>query len=228
MSRTSCIAIFVLAVATPWPGEGATASGGQIPALPPATALVSRVTFVSFDTETTGLDARYDRIVEIGAVKFADGRVIETRQWLINPRQRIPYWATQVHGITMEMVRDAPEFKEAYPEFEEFARGCVLIAHNARFDVGFLKEECKRSRLPSPRLPVLDSLRLFRAWFPEAESHSLEPLAVHTGVEAGRFHRAVEDSVYVEKIFGLGLKRLGGQDPALERILDDAGDVLTW
>ena len=220
--------LLLLAAAGACLGGPAAGPLRQAPVLPPATTPVARVTFVAFDTETTGLDAGYDRIVEIGAVKFKDGRILESKQWLINPGRRIPYWAEQVHGITTAMVRDAPEFPGVYPEFEDFVRGCVLLAHNARFDVGFLAGETRRNRLASPGLPVLDSLRLFRAWFPEAKSHSLEPLADHAGIEPGRFHRAADDSTYVVLLFGLGLERLGEAEPTLGRVLEDAGDVLSW
>jgi DNA polymerase-3 subunit alpha (Gram-positive type) len=169
--------------------------------LPPRNTLINNVTFVVFDTETTGLNPKKDRLVELGAVKFKNGKVIAEKSWLINPQRSIPFWATEVHGITMEMVKDQPTFKEVYPEFEQFIQGAVLFAHNARFDISFMREELLRNNLTLPPNLTIDSLQLFRKWYPEMKSHRLSEVAERAQVTGGQYHRAEADSLYVFLIF---------------------------
>jgi len=189
--------------------EGATASL-EGSGLPFPHRKLSNVTFVAFDTETTGLNPRQDRIVELAAVKFRDGEIVDQKTWLINPRRTIPYWAQKVHGISTAMVKDQPTFAELYPEFERFIEGSVLIAHNARFDISFMREEMLRSNLSFPRNQVVDSLELFRSWYPELKTFTLEKLAEHANVDSGGFHRALADSRYIALIFRDGAKRFHG------------------
>lgn len=175
------------------------------PPLPGKRTSLSHVTFVAFDTETTGFSPSKDRIVEVGAVKFRNGVILEEKNWLINPKRSIPYWAKRVHGITDEMVKDKPGFAEVYPEFREFIGGSVLLAHNAGFDVTFLTESIQRDELKKPKNRVIDSLTLFRGWFPDSESFSLEALADHLDIKGAGFHRALADSMYIYAILNAGL-----------------------
>jgi DNA polymerase III epsilon subunit family exonuclease len=170
---------------------------------------LANVTFVAFDTETTGLDPKRDRIVELAAVKYRGGEVLEKKTWLINPERAIPCQAQKVHGIPASVGKGQPTFARIYPEFEDFAEGCVLIAHNARFNVSFVSEEVSRAGLPQLPNPVIDSLFLFRSWYPGLTSYRLENLVKHTGVPEGGFHRALADSIYIALIFERGSKRLG-------------------
>ena len=173
---------------------------------PPVNTFVSNVTFVVFDTETTGFSPTTDRIVEIGAVKFRNGVVVEEKSWLINPERDIPYWATKVHGITDAMVKEKPTFKEAYPAFQEFIQGSVLMAHNAKFDISFVKAEIERAGYDIPSNMVIDSLKLFRKWYPKSTSHTVESVARDAKVETDTLHRAEADSLYVFLIFDKGIK----------------------
>lgn len=173
-----------------------------------ASPLVVDTVFVSFDTETTGFSPQNDRLVEIGAVKFrGDGEILSVTNWMINPEREIPYYVTEVHGISTEMAAKAPVFTEIWPEFEAFCDGSVLLAHNAKFDVGFLRAELKRADIDPPALPVLDTLPIFRDWFPHALSHSLEKLSIYLGVSGDTYHRAEADSFHVINIFNVGMKR---------------------
>ncbi len=182
---------------------------------------VTETVFVAFDTETTGFSPKNDRLVEIGAVKFrGDGEVLATTNWLVNPERTIPYYATKVHGITTEMAAEAPVFKEVWPEFEAFCGDAILLAHNATFDVGFLKEELKRAGISPPALPVADTLPLFRDWFPRALSHSLEPLSTYLGVSGDTYHRAEADAFHIVNIFNIGMKRRSAM--TLRRLEHDA------
>ena len=178
-------------------------------------------TIVAFDTETTGLSPSKDRIIEIGAVKIRNGKVIATKGWLINPQQDIPSYATRIHGISNDMVADQPVFAEVYPEFKAFIGDSVLVAHNARFDVNFVSSELNRQGLEYPDNQVLDSLKLFRKWYPELKSHKLGSVAGHLGVKEGKFHRAVEDTRYLARIF---LKSISEQEPS--PTLGDLSDIM--
>lgn len=179
--------------------------------MPRRNTLVANVTFVVFDTETTGFSPTKDRIVEIGAVKFRNGQVLEEKSWLVNPGRPIPPWVIDVHGITDEMVKDAPSFKEVYPEFEEFTRGAVLMAHNARFDIAFMAAEMRRAGFVLPNNLVIDSLALFRKWFPASPSHALVDVARYTEIQTDTLHRGLADSMYVFLIFSKALVQRNGR-----------------
>ncbi len=207
-------------------GADATAKPRVAARLPGPNTRVSNVTFVAFDLETTGLSPSNDRIVEIGAVKFRNGKVVEQKSWLVNPGRGIPWLVQQVHGITDDMVKDAPDFATVYKEFSEFIEGSVLMAHNARFDVSFLSAEIQRAGLPLPPNKVVDTLKLFRRWFPEAPSYSLSDIVDYAAIDPGVFHRAMEDSVYLVLLFQKGLE----QRPEVTYLRDvfaEAGGTLT-
>ena len=167
--------------------------------MPTATTRFENVTFVVFDTETTGFSPSKDRLVEIGAVKIRNGVNLGEKTWLINPKRYIPWYVQQVHHITPEMVEEQPTFAEIYPEFLEFIDGCVLIAHNARFDIRFVAAEAVRNGLPPPKNAVLDSLELFRHWYPELQSHTVSDLVnlYQLPTEGLQAHRATDDSIFV-------------------------------
>lgn len=194
---------------------------------PPINTFVSNVTFVVFDTETTGFSPTIDRIVEVGVVKFRNGEVIEEKSWLLNPQRDIPYWATKVHGITDEMVKGKPTFKDIYPEFQAFINGSVLMAHNAKFDISFVKAEIKRAGCELPPNQVIDSLGLFRKWYPKSKSHSVEAVARHAEVTTDTLHRAAADSLYVFLIFDKGLKERDGKYK-LRDIYDQCGGPMKF
>ena len=193
--------------------------------LPNAKTPLKDITFVSFDTETTGFGPKNQGILEIGAIKFKDGEVIAEKEWLINPQHPISYWAKNAHGITEDMLIDSPVFAEVYPEFKEFVGDAVLMAHNAPFDVAFVKEEVVRIKGAQLPNPVLDSLAIFRSWFPEAESHSIKPLSDHLNIKGGTYHRATSDSYYVIDIFNEGLKRQP-ESYTYGDLVTDAGHIL--
>jgi DNA polymerase-3 subunit alpha (Gram-positive type) len=188
---------------------------------------LANVTFVAFDTETTGVNPKKDRIVELAAVRYRDGKILEEKTWLINPQRKIPYWAQRVHGISEKMVEDAPTFAEIYPEFLEFAGDAVLVAHNASFDITFLNKESARAQLAPPPNVVIDSLRLFRQWFPKLKSHSLSSVADHAKVSGGTFHRALADSMYIAQIFNKHAAQLD-DDIRMRNVYDEAGKILVF
>ncbi|NQU40702.1 MAG: 3'-5' exonuclease [Lentisphaerae bacterium] len=184
-----------------------------------------QTTFVAFDTETTGLSAARDRVIEIGAVRLRNGKIIERRVWLINPERPIPPVTTKIHGITDEDVAAAPLFKAVYPEFAAFVAGSIIVAHNAPFDVRFMANEVERNALPAIPEPVLDSLRLVRLWYPGLESYALKPVADHLKIKPGRYHRALDDSEALAQVFTAGLKQLP-LDTTVSNLLETAGEAL--
>jgi len=184
-----------------------------------------KTSFVAFDVETTGLSAAKHRVIEIGAVKIRAGRIVARQVWLINPNQPIPYATTRVHGLTDEDVSEAPSFTEVYPEFVAFVKGTILVAHNASFDVRFMAHEAHRNALSFPPEPVLDNLRLVRKWYPELESHGLQSVADHLDIKPGRYHRALDDSEALAKIFTLGLRQMPAST-TISNLLEAAGSPL--
>lgn len=143
---------------------------------------LSDLTFVVFDTETTGLDPAADALVQIAAVRAMKGRCIpgETFETLVDPGRPIPRLAARVHGITDEAVRGAPGPIPAIAAFHAFARGAVLVAHNAPFDLAFLRRQGEGIRFDHP---VLDTVLLSAAVFGGGVSHTLDAIAERLDVE---------------------------------------------
>ena len=157
------------------------------------------VTFVVVDLETTGGSPTGSEITEIGAVKVRGGEVLGEFQTLVNPGVAVPPMITVLTGITTAMVMAAPPVTEVLPAFLEFAgldRGSVLVAHNARFDVGFLRHAAERMGLPWPRPAVVDTVALARRVVTrdEAPNHKLSTLAGLFATEVTPDHRALHDA----------------------------------
>ncbi len=155
--------------------------------------------FVVFDIETTGLSPKNDKITEIGAIKIKSGEIAESFSQLINPGRPIPELITNLTGISDEMVFDKPSIKEVLPKFKEFIGDATLVAHNASFDMGFIRENNKDSAYPIGN-PVLDTLELARAVFPNLKSHKLNLIAKHLKVDLLNHHRAVDDALATANI----------------------------
>ena len=156
--------------------------------------------FVIFDIETTGLSAINDSITEIGAIKIKDGEVIDTFSHLVNPERPIPEFITKLTGITDEMVENKPTIEKIIPLFQDFIMGSIVIAHNASFDVGFIRENLKRVNLNFSN-PVLDTLELSRAVFPELKNHKLNTLSKYLDIKLENHHRAIDDAKATKDIF---------------------------
>lgn len=169
------------------------------------------VTFVVVDLETTGGSPRECGITEIGAVKVRGGEVIGELQTFVNPGEPIPAFIQSLTGITDAMVRDAPRPAAAVSSFLEFAAGAVLVAHNARFDISFLRAACAAADIPWPRHEVLDTVHLARQVLrrDEVRNHKLSTLAQVFGAEVTPDHRALHDArATVDVLHGL-IGRLG-------------------
>ncbi|MDM8085461.1 DEDD exonuclease domain-containing protein [Cellulomonas cellasea] len=157
---------------------------------------LSEVTFVVVDLETTGSAPQGSAITEIGAVKVRGGEVLGEFQTLVNPGGPIPAFISVLTGITTAMVVEAPRIEEVLPSFLEFARGAVLVAHNAPFDIGFLKAAAAQTHHPWPSPQVVDTVRLARAVVTrdEAPNHKLGTLAALFHATVTPDHRALSDA----------------------------------
>lgn len=157
--------------------------------------------YVVFDIETTGLSNKNDRITEIGALKLdGSGRVIDSFSQLVNPEKPIPEFITNLTGISDEMVRDKPIIEEVIKDFYEFFKGSILVAHNATFDVGFIRENLSKLSMEMDN-PVIDTLELARVSFPNLRNHKLNTLAKYLNVSLENHHRAVDDAKATADIF---------------------------
>ncbi|NMR19355.1 DEDD exonuclease domain-containing protein [Cellulomonas fimi] len=154
------------------------------------------VTFVVVDLETTGGTPADCGITEIGAVKVRGGEVLGEFQTLVNPGTPVPAFIAALTGITTSMIATAPRVEQVLPAFLEFARGSVLVAHNAPFDVGFLKAAAARCDHAWPRHQVVDTVRLARRVVlrDEAPDHKLGTLAALFGATVTPDHRALSDA----------------------------------
>ncbi|MHA6803071.1 DEDD exonuclease domain-containing protein [Salinifilum ghardaiensis] len=168
-------------------------------------------TFVVVDLETTGADREDDRITEIGAVKTRGGRTLGEFSTLVDPERPIPPAVTSITGITDALVADAPRIDTALPAFLEFCRGCVLVAHNAPFDVGFLKAQCARLNITWPKPVSICTLRLSRRALlrEEAPNHKLATLARVLRAENQPSHRALDDARTTVDVLHALLERVG-------------------
>lgn len=153
-----------------------------------------------------------DRIVEIGAVKFQNRKVIDTFQELVDPEMPIPTGATSVNGITDDMVKGKPTIEQVLPRFIDFLGEAVPIAHNSPFDVGFLSYEISRLKLKASDKPILDTCAIPKKTFPHFYSYSLENLAMNLHIQSKEFHRALADSKVCMEIFCKCIDETGGQD----------------
>ena len=171
-------------------------TGYTQPALDSLGTPLSEVTFCVVDLETTGLAADACGITEIGAVKVKGGQVIGEFGSLVNPGESIDPRVTRLTGITDEMVADAPGIESVLPAFLEFAHGATLVAHNAGFDIGFLRHACELTDTRWPRPPVVDTVVLARRLTEKSEvpNRRLGTLARLFGSPVTPNHRALDDA----------------------------------
>ncbi len=179
--------------------------------------------FVVFDVETTGLSVTTDTFIEFGAVKVSGGKVVDRFSTFVNPGRPIPYAITALTSIRDEDVKDAPDASVAVREFLAFSEGCVLVAHNAEFDVNILKEHCKRFGYPQQPTYV-DTLPLARVQLPGHAKYTLDAVAKALNIDLGHHHRAVDDAECTAWIFVRFLDQLRNEGMThLSQINEKAG-----
>lgn len=158
--------------------------------------------YVVFDLETTGVDVIKDDIIEISAVKVLGGKVADTFSTLVNPGRSIPYYATQVNGITDEMVEDAPDIREALADFLAFAGNAVLVGHNIQsFDLNFVSNAAEGLFGKTVENDYIDTLHMARSCLPELSHHKLVDVASYFHISAEGAHRALNDCIMNQKCY---------------------------
>ncbi len=167
--------------------------------------------YVVFDLETTGLSAVHNQIIEIGAVKVEKGKITERFSTFVNPQVPIPFEIEQLTGISDEMVLGAPVMEAILPDFLEFCKGCVLIAHNASFDAGFIEESCKRQGIATD-FTVGDTVSMARILLPTLSKFKLDHVAKALHIPLENHHRAVDDAACTAEIFLKFIEMLKARD----------------
>ena len=162
---------------------------------------------VCFDIETTGLSNRTCKIIEIGAVKIKGGKIIDKFNIFVDPECPIPDEITRLTSITDEDVKGAPKEREALEQFFAFAGEELLIAHNANFDIGFIRVAAERHEIPFNN-PYLDTVGLSRYVNPELKNHKLDTIVEYYRIGEFHHHRASDDAEVLARIFIEMLKRL--------------------
>ena len=159
---------------------------------------------VALDLETTGLSPSFDHIVEISAIKISQtgDQVFST---LVDPIIEIPQKVIDIHGITNEMVKDAPDRGLVLKEFREFIKSLPLLAHNALFDVGFIAQNYEHLNFPFSSNPVYCTVKFSRKVFSELPHHKLAYLVKKLGIPLENHHRAYDDALACLRLFCKGL-----------------------
>ncbi len=156
--------------------------------------------YIVFDIETTGFSPIKNNIIEIGAVKVAGGEIIDRYSTFVNPKEPIPFQIEKLTGIKDEDVMEAPEITKVLPEFLEFARDSVLVAHNANFDMSFILENAKRQQIDTD-FTYVDTVGISRMILKNQAKHTLDAVAKTLGISLENHHRAVDDAAATAEIF---------------------------
>ena len=164
-------------------------------------------TYCILDLETTGFSFRTEKITEIGIMKVKNHEVIEEFSTFVNPQKPIPQRVVEVTNITDDMVKDAPTIEEVMPRLIDFVGDSILVAHNADFDIGFLKYNCAQLGLKLEN-SYIDTLRLAKDLFPEYKKYKLGIIAENLGIKVEVAHRALDDVDTTKKVFDIMLNML--------------------
>ncbi len=175
--------------------------------------------YIIFDLETTGLSSATERIIEIGAVKVENGEILESFDLFVDPEKAITPEITRLTSITNEMVAGAPKEAEALEQFFRFCDGCdILVAHNADFDMGFLRAAIRRCGREEDPVQI-DTLVMARAMYPELKKHKLDTIAERLGVTQKHHHRADDDARVLAEIFLKMVQKLV-EDAGITKVMD--------
>ena len=164
-------------------------------------------TYCVLDLETTGFSAKTEKITEVGIMKVKNGEVIDEFSCFVNPEKHIPERVTEVTNITDEMVKDAKTIEQVFPEILDFIEDSVLVAHNAPFDMGFLKQNAKILGYEFD-YTYIDTLSLAKDLFPDYKKYKLGKIAENLGIKVEVAHRALDDVDTTVKVFRVMLDML--------------------
>ncbi len=182
--------------------------------------------YVLFDLETTGTSCVSDQVVEIAAIKVINGQITDEFATLVNPGCPIPYGASQVNGITDDMVKDAPEFRTVLSDFLKFVGDLPLVGHNIHtFDMRFICRDCMEFFGTFPANDYADTLTIARICLPDLRHHTLSDLANHFGISASGAHRALADCRMNQAVYEK-LGELMRDHPELIKKCPRCGDIL--
>jgi DNA polymerase-3 subunit epsilon len=184
-------------------------------------------TFVAFDTETSGAYPLGAEIVEFGMVKWKAGKEVDSYQTLLKPSFPMSDFIIGIHGISNEMVQEAPLMGEKIQEIRNFFKDCVLMAHHAPFDMGFLTVDLEKNKMPLPSEPVLCTSLLARKLIPESPNHKLQTLIKVLKLDGGTAHRAHDDARACLNV-GLECLRRIGETSTLKHAIKAMGKDLEW
>lgn len=174
---------------------------------------IKDVTFAVVDVETTGLRPTFERIIEIGVVRYRNGEIIDSFQSFVNPGRSISTFITNYTGISDDMVEDAPYFEEILPQLQDRFAGTVLVGHNLQFDMGFIRAEFQRAGNPGFKPIKICTLKLARRMYPFLRSKSLSNVAAHLKVRSAGAHRAIYDAETTARVLDRMLKAKISENP---------------
>ncbi len=167
--------------------------------------------FVAFDIETTGFSPDNDLIIEIGAVKIKDNKIIDTFSALVNPNKKLTSKIIEITNITDDMLEDKPSIEDILPKFIEFCGKSILVAHNASFDMSFINKNCKRQGIKS-NFTVIDTLQLSRMLFTDLKKHKLDTICKYLKISLENHHRAEDDAKACGEILIHSIEKLKAMD----------------
>lgn len=190
---------------------------------------VKDTTFVAFDIETTGLTPVMDRIIEIGAVKCLNRKIIDTFQALIDPGVPIPTEVSAINGITDDMVKGRETINDVLPKFISFLEESVAVAHNAPFDVGFIYYDLGRLGLKTSNKTILDTYAMTKQLFPHFHNYKLDSLVLNMHIKSETLHRALADAEACMKVFYRCLDELGDYERlTIQDITGISGNAISF
>lgn len=185
----------------------------------------SNLNFIAFDLETTGLYPELDRIIEVGAVKYINGKVDSVFSTLVDPEQAIPAMATKINGITNDMVRGKPRIQKTLEDLTQFCQDFMMVAHNASFDFQFLQSNLKRYKIHAPNSLVIDTYGMAKKILPGLANYKLGTLVQHFKIQSEVFHRAEDDAKYCAEVFIHLIKKVtgGANLPPMDNLVSLSG-----
>ena len=166
---------------------------------------LASVPWVVFDFETSGLKPDYHEIIEIGAIRYVDGKKCDQYSTLVNPSRDLAYTITRITGITQKMLADQPTIAEVWQDFLQFLDGAVLIAHNAEFDAAFLRATCNKLNYVID-CPIYCTLKMARSRLSQVKKRSLDALASFYDLKFSARHRSIGDAEVTAEV----MKRMIG------------------
>lgn len=185
------------------------------------------LSLVAFDTETSGAYPLGNEIVEVGLVRWEGGKEVASYNKLIRPRKPMGEEVIKIHGITNEMVENAPAMLEVLKDVVDFIGDSVLIAHHAPFDLGFLVWDLERLGYPLPTTPPLCSSLIARKVIKGSDNHKLQTLVKHLKIEAGPAHRAESDARACLQVALQCFQQIG-ETATLKDLIKVQGKDLAW